>query len=187
MSQAYTKGKNFELKIASMMRKKLDAAIYRDKRSGAGTNRADLTDYYQETPLHIECKSQENIKIQEWFRQADAAASFTKAPTVVFAVDEEILATLRFSDLLNFLVEITDLRAEIDDLRAPVIVPPGKLKVPIEEVRAAIENKPAPVYRNIDQITHTCKEGHIADEYGYCQQKTCKYSRGYKTKKKEKK
>lgn len=119
MSESSDRGKHFELKVASVLRKKLGAKVSRDRRSGAGTNRADISDYYQQIPLHLELKDQETLKVKEWFRQADDAASFTQAPTVVFAMDEEVLCCLRFSDLVNFLVEIADQKAEIDDLRSP--------------------------------------------------------------------
>jgi hypothetical protein len=184
MSYSYTRGKTFELKVASMIRKKLNAKVYRDKRSGAGTNRSDISDYANSIPIHIECKDQETVKIKEWFAQADAAASFTKAPTVVFAMDEEILATLRLSDLLNFLVEIADLRAEVDDLRQPVYT--SQKEPQFATVMPAGGILPLAQIQKAKQRTTTCKNGHLADEYGYCQQKSCPYSRGYK-KKKEKK
>lgn len=185
MSESSERGKHFELKVASILRKKLGAKVSRDRRSGAGTNRADISDYYQEIPLHLELKDQETLKVKEWFRQANDAASFTQAPTVVFAMDEEVLCCLRFSDLVNFLVEIADQKAEIDDLRSPLhqtvdraveILAAGRGEDPkivknrIDKTLANIE-KSKPVF---------CKNGHIADQWGYCIQVSCPYSRGYK-------
>lgn len=191
MSEASKRGRDFELKVAKIMHHKLKIAVERDKRSGAGWNKSDISDYWNELPLHVEIKDQQNIKIQEWFRQSDAAATFTKAPTVVFAVDEEILATLRFSDLLNFLVEIADLRVEVDDLRQPVYtIKPQPQMVNVLEVEAEVDDQGKMRMKSDrvkpDRNTQFCKEGHLADEYGYCQQRTCKYSRGYKKKKDKK-
>ena len=174
----YEKGKTLELRVAKILRSKLGARIERDKRSGAGVNRADITDYFNDLPLHVEVKNQQTVNIKEWYRQADAAASFTKAPTVVFAMDEEILACLRFSDLVNFLVEIADNRAEIDDLKQPVIYEAQKPNI----IKLDVNKLP----KNTTTTGKVCKAGHIADSYGFCLIKGCKFSRGYKAKKDKK-
>lgn len=185
MSEAFDKGRTFERKVASILRSKLGARVVRDRRSGAGVNKSDISDYYQEIPLHLEIKDQETIKIKEWFRQADAASSFNMAPTVVLHADEEVLAVIRFSDLVNFLVEIADQKAEIDDLHAPQQLPaPTGLGLPDEVPKELQAIDPAKVAKVINQkkatATRLCKNGHIADDYGYCQQLSCKYSRGYR-------
>ncbi len=201
------KGAWLENQVAAILRKKLGARVQRDKRSGAGpTNRADISDYYQEIPLHLEVKNQETVKVKEWFRQADDAASVGQAPTVVFAMDDELLTIIRFSDLVNFMVEIADQKAEIDDLRAPVVMgyDPGQKdgdysatvtgrknkdgSVTITDVKTEpvvqFKGKKQPLSKAVkaaqEQKTVMCRGGHIADSYGYCQQLTCKYSRGYR-------
>lgn len=122
MSIASEKGKGLENEVAKLMRKKLGARITRDKRSGAGSHqKMDLSDYYQDTPLDIECKNHKTIKIKEWWRQVVAGASFSRIPTVVFKSDEEVLATLRLSDLLDLLAETQQHRVEIKKLRAPIV------------------------------------------------------------------
>ena len=184
MQNSYSKGKSFELKVASLLRKKLKIAVQRDRRSGAGINKSDISDYWNQLPLHLELKDQETIKIKEWFRQADHSSSFNKAPTVVFQADEEILATLRLSDLVNFLVEIADLRAENDDLRMPInqtFNPPHTDKVVKVDLKKVVEKKKSDPY----QTYTTCRAGHLADDYGFCMQLDCKFSRGYKAKKKK--
>jgi hypothetical protein len=191
MSVASERGKNFELKVAKRLRSKLNISVARDKRSGASWNKADITDYWSKLPLHLELKDQENIKIQEWFRQSVASSSFGKAPTVIFASDEEVLATLRLDDLLNFLVEITDMRAEIDDLRKPV----ETIKQRPEQVLDVVGIKSQHIKEDLEKTEEkviecgatTCREGHIADVYGYCLQSTCKYSRGYRKPKEKRK
>jgi hypothetical protein len=165
------RGKSFELKVAAILRRKLGAKVSRDRRSGAGINKSDISDYYHDIPLHLELKDQATIKIKEWFRQAEGSASFNRAPTVVFAVDEEVLACIRLSDLVNFMVEIADQKAEITDLRAPVTTTtqPDMLPKSIE-----------PILDAMDRGSRTCRDGHLSDAYGYCMQKTCKYNRAYK-------
>lgn len=181
MSQAFDRGRTFERKVASMIRKKLGARVERDRRSGAGTNRSDISDYYQEIPLHLEIKDHETLKPKEWFRQADAASSMNMTPSVVFHMDEEVMVMLRFSDLLNFLLEIQDYKAEVDDLRQPI-----KLSGPGPAIKKSTSDK-----RLIDQLNEaeekqiergqkTCRNGHLADDYGYCMIVSCKYSRGYR-------
>jgi Holliday junction resolvase len=119
VSDSSKRGKSFEQDVAAILRKKLGARVTRDRRSGAGTNRADISDYHQDLPFHIECKDHETIKIKDWMRQAISAASFSQVPTLVFRMDEEIIAAVRFSDLVNLALEIADLRAENTDLRSP--------------------------------------------------------------------
>jgi len=179
MGEAFDRGRTFERKVASILRSKLGAKVERDRRSGAGINKSDISDYYREIPLHMEIKDQETLKVKEWFRQAEAAASFSQAPAVIFAMEEEVLACVRFTDLVNFLVEIADQKAEIDDLRKPieaVFNPPVKLKAG-EEVLIKI---PKTVEAKIERGGKTCRNGHLCDDYGYCMQKGCQYSRGYK-------
>lgn len=188
MSISSERGKDFEQLVAKMIRSKLAAKVMRDRRSGAGNNKSDISDYYGQIPLSIECKDQDTVKIKEWFTQADQASSFNQVPTVVFHADSEILATLRFSDLLNFLVEIADQKAEIDDLREPVRITTNVTSLPIQlgrkdSMEINVEHKNG---ERIIQIVgpgadrQYCKNGHIADDYGYCMQLSCKYSRGYR-------
>ena len=181
MSEASDRGRNFELKVARILRSKLGAKVSRDRRSGAGINKSDISDYYQEIPLSLELKDQETIKVKEWFRQADDASSFNQATTVVFAADEEILAVLRFSDLVNFVREIADQKAEIDDLRAPLpvhLIPSHSIArsgplLDLAKIKNAADLKKATGAKS-------CRGGHISDDYGYCMQLDCKYSRGYR-------
>ena len=119
MSESSKRGKTLELQVAAILRKKLGARVMRDKQSGAGINKQDIRDYFQELPFSIECKDQETIQIKSWMRQAIDAASFHQVPTLVFRMDEEIIAAVRFADLVDLSVEIADLRAELDDLRKP--------------------------------------------------------------------
>jgi hypothetical protein len=120
MSEASHRGKSFEREVAKLLRSKLGVRVERDKRSGAGVNKADITNYYSDLPLHLELKDQETLKIKEWYRQCKAGATALHFPTLVFRADDEILACLSLADLVNLLVEVKEQRAEIVDLRAPV-------------------------------------------------------------------
>lgn len=180
MSESSQRGKLFELKVAKILRSKLGARVARDRRSGAGVNKSDISDYYQDIPLHLELKDQETLKPKEWFRQAEATASFNQAPTVVFAMDEEVLAIIRFSDLVNFVREIADQKAEIDDLRTPLsgpFVPPVIKTSPLTDAEKLVAK--ATAHKKKSGVT-LCRAGHVSDEYGYCMQLSCKYTRGYK-------
>lgn len=167
MSESSVKGVTLERAIAKTLRSKLGVKVERDKRSGAGTNKSDISDWNRELPLHIEAKNHKTIKIKEFFAQADAAASMGQAATVVFTADTEVLACLRFSDLVNFIAEIQDYKAIIDDLRKP-------------HAAEIINSDNEVVGRVTKAKTLVCREGHITDEYGYCSIIKCKYSRGYR-------
>lgn len=171
MSVASKRGKDFELKVAKMIRSKLKIRVQRDKRSGAGINKSDISDYYSELPLHLEIKDQETIKIKEFFRQAKDSAGTGISPAVVFKADNEVLVCLRFNDLLNFLAEIKDQQKDIEQLRNPQI---NSIKISHDIVVSGFDMKKHKIF---------CRSGHIADIHGYCEWKDCIYSRGYKLKK----
>lgn len=129
MSISSEKGKELENFVAKTLQKKLGARISRDKRSGAGSHKKmDLDDYFQDTSLDIECKNQAGIKIPEWWRQTTSGASPSRTPTLVFQLSNkknqppEVLATLRFTDLVDLIAETQQHRVEIKRLKEPVIM-----------------------------------------------------------------
>lgn len=188
--EAAKKGQKYENHVASLIRKKLKTLAVRNKGSGNQWQRKN--DIYTDLPLAIECKYQQNVKVHEWFAQADEAASFNQTPVLVFANDNhpEDLCVLKFTDFLNFMEEIAQLQAEVEDLRAPV---PKVDPVEAEVKRMELEHKikeaelsTEPVVQvKIDRGAQTCRAGHLADQWGYCMQLDCKYSRGYKPPKKK--
>ena len=205
MSLASQRGKSFEQLVARMIRSKLGVRVSRDRQSGAGINKSDMSDYRGELPLAIECKDQATIKIKEWFRQADAARTDAmRAPTVVFRSDGDVLATLRLDDLLNFLKEIADQKVEIDSLRVPEFredftiskESADKLHLKkgdriglhgfgaidtddatIEDIQGKLDGS---IAIKIKGGAKACRNRHLTDEYGYCNIVDCKYSRGYR-------
>lgn len=123
MSTSSEKGKSLEKEVAKTLRKKLGARVARDGKSGAGTHqKMDITDYYQDTPLDIEVKNHATIKIKEWWRQAVSGSSPSRIPTVVFACDDETLATVRFDDLVDLIAETQQHRVEIKRLKEPIVM-----------------------------------------------------------------
>lgn len=189
MSESSQRGKRLELEVAKLLRHKLGAVgrsgIHRDNRSGAGaTTKTDIKDWYQETPFDIECKDHATIKVKEWFRQAEAAASYTRIATLVFRADEKILATVKFEDLVNLAVELRDAQAEILELKKPVVMhhiknPSPKTVIALQQLGEAV------VKRGHQPQVQMCRADHIADQWGYCQQLSCKFSRGYRPPKKK--
>lgn len=182
MSKSSDRGRNFELKVAALIRKKLGVKVARDSRSGAGVNKSDIADHFQEIPFHLELKDHEKLNVKESMRQAMDGASFSRVPVMVFPMDETTLACIQFDDLLNLVLEIADYKAEIDDLRKPIspetkVTWAGKSLDDIPSVDVAIDRKK--LKKAIERKTTFCRAGHVADEYGYCLQVTCKYSRGY--------
>ena len=178
MSVSSDKGVTLEKLVAKVLQKKLGARVSRDKRSGAGSHqKMDLNDYFQDTPLDIECKNHQTIKIKEWFRQALAGASFSRVPTVVFQADDEILATLRFADLVDLIAEGNQNRDEVKRLSAPITVP-KPLTNEIEHIASKAATSGS--YK-------TCRNGHIiSDGQLKCLAKGCQFSAGYKPKKDKK-
>jgi hypothetical protein len=178
MSDSSEKGQSLEKYIAKTLQRKLGARVKRDSRSGAGSHqKMDITDYYQDTPLDIEAKNHKTIKIGEWWRQAINGASFNRVPTVVFQLDDEVLAVVRFSDLVDMLVETKDANATIADLKRPITVVPKPL---LNEIDQRVEAVKAGGVKE-------CRNGHIiAPGQFKCFAKGCPYSAGYKPKKAKK-
>lgn len=184
MSVSSKRGADFEREIAAIIRKKTKMLAVRDKKSGALWNRR--SDVFTDLPIHIEAKDQETIKVKEWFRQADAAASYAELATLVFRADEFILATVEFHKLIDLFVELADLRAQVEDLRQPVtgLDPfPKPNTSPSTDWKDAVEKV---VDKKKSSSAKLCRAGHLSDDWGYCMQLNCKYSRGYKAPKKKK-
>lgn len=172
MSESSEKGKNLENDVAKLLHKKLGAQVSRDKRSGAGSHqKMDIADWFKDVPLDIEVKNHKIIKLPEWMRQAKAGASVGQIPTVVFALDGEMMAALQFPAVVDMMAEIKQLRAEVASLRAPV-VPAGLPEVAADKVaRGAL----------------SCRNGHLLSPGATkCLAKGCVYSSSYKAKKEKK-
>lgn len=167
MSDAYDKGKAFEVTVRKLTKQKLKLDVKRDSMSGAGLHKQDIRDRYDELPIFIECKDQKTLKPKEWWRTADGKASMGQAPVVVFPDNEEVLCVMRYADLLQFIQEAKDWEQSAEDMRStPILINAAN----VAEVVAV----------KVKGGAKTCRDGHISDDYGYCNIKGCKYSRGYK-------
>lgn len=172
MSESSEKGKSLEELVAKTLRKKLGVQVARDKRSGAGSHqKMDIADWFQDVSLDIEVKNHKIIKLPEWWRQAKHGSSMRQTPAVVFALDGDVLAALPFDAVVDLMVEIKQLRADVASLRAPV-VPAG-----LPEVTATKAARGA----------SACRNGHLLSPGATkCLAKGCPYSSSYKAKKEKK-
>lgn len=172
MSESSEKGRSLEEQVAKLLRKKLGVQVSRDKRSGAGSHqKMDISDWFKDVPLDIEVKNHKTIKLPEWMRQSKAGASVGQIPTVVFALDGDVIAALPFADVVDMMAELNQLRAEVASLRAPV-VPAG-----LPEVAAVKVARGEPTCRNLHLLSPGATK---------CLAKGCPYSSSYKAKKEKK-
>lgn len=186
------KGRAYEMHIAKLIRRKGgDKGAMRNAGSHANWNRR--SDVFTNLPIHIEAKHHENVRIKEWVEQAEAAKSFNQTAVVAFRIDEKDYAVLDFNELLDLFVQIADLQLEVEDLRAPIDaealanlarMTPADVQESAKRTKLAQDIEPA--LKTIVEAkkkqggTKYCRAGHIADDYGYCLQKGCKYTRNYK-------
>jgi len=172
VSESSDKGVALEDYIAKTLRRKLGARVSRDKRSGAGSHqKLDINDFFMETPFDIEAKNQKKIAVLDWMRQAKSGASLSRIPTVVFQGDDDVLACIPFENLVDMAVEIRDLKAEIADLRRPIVLSVD------EAVDKAVSLK-------MSAGVSECRNGHIVSPgSAKCLAKGCQYSSSYKAKK----
>lgn len=186
-------GSAYERKIAALVRKKLDPSAKRNKGSGNQWNRRG--DIFCDFPIAIECKNHGRVSVHEFYQQAANAAGGHEIAMAVFPYakqEDDDLVVLRFADLLNYLREIVDLREEVEYLRQPIresvpmrTIPSDTIDEPAKKQAIVMESDKFKEFSlaKIDSGAKTCKNGHIVDDYGYCMQKSCQYTRGYKPKK----
>lgn len=177
---AYQKGKEYELHISKLVRRKADKGSMRNRSSHTGgTRRSDI---FTDLPIHIEAKHHESVRIKEWMEQSEGASNGFQTAVVAFKIDEHDYACLNFNDLLDLFVEIADYKAEIEDLRRPVeqtVVKPAKAAEIARHDATRMANEAVQKKKTASTVKLD-RNGHIADDYGYCMQKGCKYSRTYK-------
>ncbi len=188
MSDTSKRGKDFELLVASLIRRKIDKHAQRNKGSHANWHRR--SDVYTELPIHLECKDHESIRIKEWFTQA-ADSCMGKIPVVAWQMEQEVLATLRFDDLLNLFVEIADMKEEIKDLKKPIAGIEKKIveihgpfgdSTILSDDPEGLAAKVRPVFTDgtLKREVKICKNGHICvPGRENCQTKGCQYSSTY--------
>ena len=183
MSESFDKGRDFEREVAAIIRRKIDKGAKRDSKSGALWNRK--RDIFTALPISIECKHHETIKIREFYRQAEAAASHGELPAAVFPIDGKPVATVPFDGLINLYVEIDQLRNEVADLREPISTSTVKKRALDGVARDETEKMVADATEKkvASGGFRTCRNGHIVSDGTKCMWKGCQYSRTYKKKK----
>lgn len=170
MSESSERGKSFEMRVSKMIRLKIDKHAKRNAGSHANFHRR--SDIYTSLPIHIEAKDHETLRPKEWFRQAEEAA-FGKTPVVAFQMEAEVMVMLKFDDLLNLFVEIADQKLEIEDLRKPTNLTPLLISLGDKTTNVIPDS-------TLTREFKVCPQGHIVDQWGYCQTKNCKFNRTYK-------
>ena len=105
------KGKRAEKKFASLIRQYgLDKSARVMIGSGAFDNyKGDI--YAPKVKFSFEVKNQENIKLWEWWEQAESQSSMAKPPVLVFMSNyRPMLCTMKVETFLDLLREIEDLK-----------------------------------------------------------------------------
>lgn len=120
MSAASKRGHDLENRIAKQIRRILRVPAYRDRRSGAGqTYKADIA--APGFAFSVEAKSQQTIKLREWWAQAVAATPSYKLPMLVIAPDEyHELAVVRLEDILSLVRQNQDDSQELTELKSGI-------------------------------------------------------------------
>lgn len=116
-NESNQRGLDFERRIEKVTRRLLRLDIKRDRQSGAGLNKADIRDRYRQMPIFIECKDQATLKLKEWWREANGKAVVGQSAVVVFPLETEDLAVIRYSDLLQLIREGMDWRESLERSR----------------------------------------------------------------------
>lgn len=179
MSEAAKRGRSFELEVAKILRSKLGARVVRDPKSGAGSHhKSDLKDFYGDLPFDFELKDHEKLNIKASMRQAIDGASMGRVPVLAFRMDELIIASLKLDDLVSMQSEIQDLRKEVALLRQPI-------ESAVHTTWTDNRNAVAFGLSDAEQVkksrgAKTCGAGHITNDSGFCMQKGCRFSRGYR-------
>lgn len=107
------KGRKFELKVAKLIREKVDKDCKRMFRSGAVAHFPE--DIYTKLPLHIECKNQETVRFWQWWEETTSRNRFGKEPVLVLTSNHRpIVAVVNIEYLLNLLKIEQDYLSEIN-------------------------------------------------------------------------
>lgn len=113
----YDRGRDFEMRLAKVMRQK-GIKAYRDSKSGAGNYKADL--HLPGQQIHLEAKSHEKIRLHEFWAQTITDAGY-KTPLLTVDLDGyTALAIMKFEDFCNLIKTIQDDSANLTELRSKI-------------------------------------------------------------------
>lgn len=116
MSLSSVRGKSFEQRVAKQIRRQLGEKAFRDPSSGAKQFKADIR--IPTVDIHIEAKSQETIKLREWWEQTTESCPTYKMPMLLIDLNGyQEVAVMRFEDILGMLLTIKEDTKKLGDLQ----------------------------------------------------------------------
>tara|TARA_R100000329_G_scaffold144927_1_gene130019 strand:- start:38 stop:409 length:372 start_codon:yes stop_codon:yes gene_type:complete len=111
------KGKRAEREVAKLINKYLGTNVRRTPLSGALNFKGDIIDTNPDSAAfdyHFEVKDQKKLMIPKWWEQIYGDCPKGKIPINVFKMNARFYATLEFTDFLNLLAELQELKEELE-------------------------------------------------------------------------
>ena len=111
------KGKRAEREVAKLINKYLGTNVRRTPMSGALNFKGDIIDINPDSAAfdyHFEVKDQKKLMIPKWWEQIYGDCPKGKIPINVFKMNARFYATLEFTDFLNLLAELQELKEELE-------------------------------------------------------------------------
>jgi hypothetical protein len=111
------KGKRAEREVAKLINKYLGTNVRRTPQSGGLSIKGDIIDINPDSAAfdyHFEIKDQKKLMIPKWWEQIYGDCPKGKIPINVFKMNARFYATLEFTDFLNLLAELQELKEELE-------------------------------------------------------------------------
>ena len=111
------KGKRAEREVAKLINKYLGTNVRRTPQSGGLSIKGDIIDINPDSAAfdyHFEVKDQKKLMIPKWWEQIYGDCPKGKIPINVFKMNARFYATLEFTDFLNLLAELQELKEELE-------------------------------------------------------------------------
>ena len=111
------KGKRAEREVAKLINKYLGTNVRRTPQSAGLSIKGDIIDINPDSAAfdyHFEVKDQKKLMIPKWWEQIYGDCPKGKIPINVFKMNARFYATLEFTDFLNLLAELQELKEELD-------------------------------------------------------------------------
>ena len=111
------KGKRAEREVAKLINKYLGTNVRRTPQSGGLSIKGDIIDINPDSAAfdyHFEVKDQKKLMIPKWWEQIYGDCPKGKIPINVFKMNARFYATLEYTDFLNLLAELQELKEELD-------------------------------------------------------------------------
>tara|TARA_Y100001951_G_scaffold33417_1_gene26351 strand:- start:40 stop:441 length:402 start_codon:yes stop_codon:yes gene_type:complete len=114
------KGKRAEREVAKLINKYLGTNVRRTPQSGGLSIKGDIIDINPDSAAfdyHFEVKDQKKLMIPKWWEQIYGDCPKGKIPINVFKMNARFYATLEFTDFLNLLAELQELKEELEKIQ----------------------------------------------------------------------